>query len=506
VSDLLSTHLYREVREAAFFRVLTGRNAPTYVDVLDALDRESSARADGIDRHEAIEIICDVLGKHPEYQIEEDEPPAPKPSPSPGEAAPNTAPNTALSAAPSAAPNAALRELARRALDYLTRCRWLEEPPRKDWRRRLYFDAHGATLIATLRQIARPGAVVFTDKLVAVCAMLANEEQLTEQPLQTVEACLDNTRAGIGELRTMQKSVQRLTRAQLDQDTLRGNLSLVFNEYADQIGHGAYAELVRSRLPIRLPQAVRRIGERLFNDGAAMAEMTNEQLRRCPGMSADSAVIAVRLRLDELVYLIELVLPMADEIDRRTADFTRRSLARFRYLQDVTGERRSEIGAFFQQVNHHLQGRRLSSPWTLPELPSLRLPETRIPAGQDTLYTPHARSVAGVQHAMDEEVTDADRTEGLRDMERALKESLSVRRANAFVGLLPGGKGERVSSADLPIADEAHLTELIAVLLHAESAEARYRLEPARVSAEDKEPPLDALPGARVEHFDLIKK
>ncbi len=500
MSDLLSASLYHEVRDPAFFRVLTGRSAPTYVDVLDALDREASARPDGIERQDAIEIILDVLGKHPEYQFEEDEPTQ--------TARPSTvtATGTGSVIAPSPGPTAQHRDLARRVLDYLTRCRWLEEPPRKDWRRRLYFDAHGSTLIATLRQIAKPGAVVFTDKLVAVCAMLANEEQLTEQPLQTVEACLDNTRAGIGELRTMQKTVQRLTRAQLDQDTLRGNLSLVFNDYADQIGHGAYAELVRARLPIRLPEAVRRIGDRLFNDGAAMAEMTQEQLRRCPGMAADSAVVAVRQRLDELAYLIELVLPMADEIDRRTADFTRRSLARFRYLQDVTGERRSEIGAFFQQVNRHLTGKRLSSPWTLPELPSLRLPETRIPGGLETLYTPHTRKAPGEQHAMDDEVTDADRDAGLRDMERALRESLSVRRANAFVLQLPGGKGERVSSAELPITDATQLTELIALLLHAESAEARYRLEPARLENEDLAPALDALPGARVEHFELIKK
>ena len=46
--------------------------------------------------------------------------------------------------------------------------------------------------------------------------------------------------------------------------------------------------------------------------------------------------------------MFDRVLPMADEIDRGTADFTRRSLARFRYLQDVTGERRSEIKTFFE--------------------------------------------------------------------------------------------------------------------------------------------------------------
>lgn len=485
MSGLLSTSLYREVRDPAFFRVLAGKNAPTYVDVLDALDRECAEQPDGLERGDAIEIISEVLAKHPEFQPEEDD---------------------NLAEADLAASALPPRETSRRVLDHLSRCRWLEEPPRKDWRRRLYFDAHGSTLIAALRQIAHPEAAVFTDKLTAVCAMLANEPELIERPLQTVDVCLANTRQGLGELRTMQKSVQRLTRRQLEEDTLKGNLALVFEDYAEQIAHGAYAELIRARLPARLPEAVRRIGERLQDDPGAMAEMQTELLRREPALSAEAARARVRQRLDDLAHLLELVQPMADEIDRRTADFTRRSLSRFRYLQDVTGERRSEIRDFFVRANDMLAGKRLSSAWELPDLPALRLPETRLPAGLDSLYAPPTRRIASEQAALDDEVTDAEREEGLRGMERALRDSLSVRRANEFVKRLPGEKGARISSADLPVASEADLTELIALLLHAESNEAAYKLESTRSIVQEGAIPLDALPGARVEHFDLIKK
>ena len=71
--DLLSHSLYREVRDPAFFRVLMGKNAPTYVDVLDALDRECTEQPDGLERDDAIEIIAEVLTKHPEFQPEADE-------------------------------------------------------------------------------------------------------------------------------------------------------------------------------------------------------------------------------------------------------------------------------------------------------------------------------------------------------------------------------------------------------------------------------------------------
>ncbi len=483
--DLLSSSLYNEIRDPAFFRVLAGKNAPTYIDVLDALDRECGEQPEGLLREQAVEIVLEMLGKHPEFQADDEE------TLREGELTPQTVPP---------------REAARRLLDHLLRCRWLEEPPRKDWKRRLYFDAHGSTLMAALRQIAHPEAAVFTDKLTAVCAMLANEAELLERPLQTVDVCLSNSKQGLGELRTMQKSVQRLTRKQLEEETIRGNLAVVFDDYAEQIAHGAYAELIRSRLPVRLPEAARRIAERLMDDGGAMADMQAELLRREPHLSAAHARAKVRERLDALAHQIELVLPMADEIDRRTADFTRRSLARFRYLQDVTDERRTGIRSFFETANRLLLGKRFSSPWELPELPALRLPETRLPAGIDTLYTPVLRRPPGEQMALEDDVSEEELDAGLRGLERALRESLSVRRANEFIQSLPGGKGSRFSSGHLPITSEEQLTDIIALLLHAQSSEANYILEPARGQEGITHPALDVLPGCKVEHFDIIKK
>ena len=479
----LSVSLLREVRDTAFFRVLAGRNAATYVDVLDALDREAAERPDGLAREEAVEMVAEVLARHPDFQPDEEE-------------SPDIAPNAALPT----------RERARQLLDHLTRCRWLEEPPRRDWQRRVFFDAHGATLMAALRRIAHPDAAVFTDKLLAVCALLANEIELSHRPWQTVEACLSNARQGLMELRAMQKSVQRLTRRQLEEDTLRGNLAVVFDDYSEQISHACYAELVRARLPVRLPEAARQIEDRLLGDRGALAEMQTELLRRHPEMSAATAAATVREALDELERLLDMVLPMADEIDRRTADFTRRSLARFRYLQDVTGERRVELRAFFEQANRLLAGRRLSHAADLPDFPPMRLPDARLPMGRDSLYSPPLRRPPAEQDPLDDETSAADRALGLREMERALRESLSVQRANRLIHSLPGGKGTRVSSADLGLTNTDALTDVIALLLHAESAEARYRLEPDRLAEPEADVTLDPLPGCRVERFHVIKK
>lgn len=479
--ELLSAALFRETRGAGFFRVLGGKNAPFYVDVLDALEAEASDRPDGIAREEALVIISETLERHPGIEFDE-------------EAVDGIFP-------------ADVRERARVLLEYLLRCHWLEEPPRRDWRRKIHFDAHGATVLAALRKVAWPDMAVFTDKLTGVCAMLADEAELSARPWQTVENCLSNVREGINELRAMQKSVQRFTRRQLEEETLKGNLEVVFDDYAEQMSHSCYAALVRARLPLRLPDAVRRIGDRLAGDGGAVAEMQTEVLRRHPEMSAEVARSKVASELDELISMLERVLPMADEIDRRTADFTRRSLARFRYLQDVTGERRTELKGVFETINGLLAGRKVSQhAASLPELPDLLLPAVKLPAGLDSLHTPPNRRAPLEQDAFEDGVDEGDRAAGLNDMQRTLRESLSVHRANAFVTALAGGKGERIESADLPVAGEKGAADLISLLLHAESAEARYRLEVRRVSEEQEPPPLDALEEMTIERFSIIKK
>ena len=66
-------------------------------------------------------------------------------------------------------------------------------------------------------------------------------------------------------------------------------------------------------------------------------------------------------------------------------------------------------------------------------------------------------------------MNEMDRQAGLREMERALRESLSVQRANAFVKSLPGGKGARIDSDEIPVSGEKGFTDLISLLLHAES-------------------------------------
>jgi hypothetical protein len=212
-TELFRTELFREVRPG-IFRVLAGRNAATYVDVLDSLEAEASQRHEGMSREEALGIVGEVLAKHPDFV------------PDDGEMQQGT--SEEFTSLPP-------RERARRRLDYLARkdVGWLEDVQLPDWQRRIRFDAHGATLLDALRRIARHDPAVFTDPFVGVCATLANVDAFAKEPFTHLDNCLKGAAEGLRELRGMEKSIERFTPQQLEARTLGEIYGVVFDKYAE---------------------------------------------------------------------------------------------------------------------------------------------------------------------------------------------------------------------------------------------------------------------------------
>lgn len=480
-NSALSQHLFREVRPE-FFRVLAGPSAAVYVDVLDALEEEASQRNEGMEREEALGIITRVLSEHPDFQPE----------------LPPDVPAETAMALP-------LREKVRYVLEHLTRAGWVETQTGADWHRVVFFDIYGSSLLRSLRQIAHPEAAVFTDRLVGVCAALVNHHEMARQPWEHIQSCRENTQQGLAELRTMQKGVERLIRRQLDAQTLGDNLNVVFDQYAELIGHTCYAELVRSQLLNRLGDARRNLLD-LLDDTELLHKMQAELMRRQPELDAGAAMSRVRAHLDNLERALESVAPMADTIDRRTAEFTRRSLARFRYLQEVVSERRGQVKELFEHVNRSFAGKRYNDLDEGLELPLFLLPETRLLAGRDSLYEPPRRRTLEENAPIEDEADEAMRTNTRRQMQNALRDSLSVARANHYLQRLPGGKGARICSTDFPMQTDEDLADVISLLLHAESAEARYRVEVPRVADEETAVEIVAKARCRLERFYVVKK
>jgi len=480
----LATDLFREIRPG-LFRILSGRNAAAYIDVLDSLERESSQRHDGMSREEALNIVGEVLLQYPEFT-----PDTPEQQ--------NDAPCDFASLPP--------RERARRVLDYLARkdVNWIEDIQLPDWQRRIRFDAHGATLLDALRRIAMPDAAVFTDPFVGVCATLGNVDAFAKEPFTHLENCLKGAALGLRELQGVGKSIERFIQRQLEARTLGESYAVVFDQYAEQVGHECYTGLIRAQLPARLDAAKERIRQ-ILGDTDLLHRMQAEVMRR-ENSEAAPAMARVRNHLQDLEEKLDFVQPLADEIDHRTAEFTRRSLARSRYLQEVVGERRGQIKEFFEKINQALSGRRLVDLAELANQPPLLLPNARLLAGRDSLYEPPRRRSLEENEPVDDDITEKMRDLAKAQLGGAMRNSLTVSRANRFVGQLPGGKGTRFASQDLPIRNEDDLDDVVALLLHAESSESRYRVEVPSVRDDAEPPEKDHKLTYQLDRFFIIKK
>lgn len=476
----LAAHLFREVRPE-FFRVLAGSLAYLYVDALDALEREAAQRSQGLDRDEALALVEQVVEQHGEISAAEGEP---------------------------VAQAATTRDKARIVLETLRKAGWLQEEERTDWQRLIFFDPNGVQLLQVLRKIAFPEAARFSDKLVNVCFTLANRDAFEDQPWAQVESCVASLQTGLAELHGMQKSIERHTKQQLAASTLKENLAVLFDQFAERIGRTCYAQLVHARLPSKLADARRAIDELEINSDL-LTKMQTEVMRRDPALSPEAAMARVRLRLNELAELLEHVEPLADAIDRRTAEFTRRSQARFRYLQETTSENRARVQEFFEILNRHFAGRRTSELDALGiEFPALLLHDTRIVGGMESLYTPRLRRAAGeIEPLEDSDPGQQDRA--LAQLESTMRDSLTVSRANHFVAVLPGKKGVRIDSSVLlreHVRNDEDVANLIACLLHARSADAQFEIQVPRREAEADAGDFDAKLQYRIERFTLIKK
>lgn len=479
-STTLSDALYRAVRPE-FFRILSSPAAPLYVDALDALEKASMHRVEGLDREDAIALIQEAVEAHAEVVID-------------------SAEAVVLSS----------RDKARVVLEIFRRAGWVEEEERADWQKVVHFEPDGQTMLQGLRGVAFRQAAVFSDSLVSVCTTVSGHDPendpLQEEPWQHLESCVASLQKGISELRGMQVEIERHTRKQLGASTLKENLSVLFDKFAERIGRACYSELVRARLPLRLADARRRI-DSLEENPDLMAKMQAEVQRRHPDFSPEDAETLVRTRLDELSDLMESVVPLADAVDHRAAEFARRSLARFRYLQETTSEKRASVQEFFEHLNRHFAGRRMAELNSEKiDIPKIQIHDAKLLAGAESLYTPRLRRVLGEIDPIEDAASESQQDDAMRRLHAAMRDSMTVARANRFVEELLPERGSSMKSEEIPLRCDDDIADLIACLLHARAADARYRVEVPRAQVDADTAEFDGRLHYRIERFTITRK
>jgi hypothetical protein len=142
------------------------------------------------------------------------------------------------------------------------------------------------------------------------------------------------------------------------------------------------------------------------------------------------------------------------------------------------------------------------------EFPELLLHDTRILGGLESLFTPRLRRAAGeIEPLEDVDSQQADRV--LAQLERNLRDSLTVNRANRFVKALPGESGAQWSSEQIlkeHVHNDEDVADLIACLLHAHAADSQFEIEVPRSTADVDTGVFDPKRQYRIERFTVVKK
>lgn len=472
----LSQQIFRDT-PSRFFAVLTWRYGRLYIDALDKIESIQRHRHGvGLTRPELIQVCEDIIASG----LEQIDLPA-----DPDEEHQRISPP----------------EMLRQMLQ----SQWLEEPKRSDYQRVYYLDSRAELLLECLRRMAYPEQVTFTDKLHLVCSRFMDKSAFEDHPLSDLEACTDNLRYGLQELRSMQQGMARLTQRQLQSHSLKQNLQVLYDDFSEHIGQRGYKQLIDLDIPVRLP-LVREQLHQIQQNPVIVAKMELELQNRRPEISEDEVVARVQNALQNASSMLESVEPQTDAVDRRAADFARRSFARFRYLQEVSSGRRSEVRNLFEIINQRYAECKMGNLPEALELPSLKIPSVALLSGVDSLFLPRNIRKRGERTPLDDFYEDDDTFFALEEMSDNINSSLTTLRANRFFSDLQVPH-DGLHSKDLPTDIDQWLLNTVGLLLHSETIESEYSISTPRDQDDHKSlPQPEPVDEYLVDHFTIHPK
>lgn len=459
-----------------FFAVLTWRYGRQYIDALDRIESIQRHRHGvGLSRSELLQVCDDII----------------------------TGSDIAESTDP--ADDEQSRLTAPEMLRQMLQCEWLEEPKRSDYQRVYYLDSRAELLLECLRRMAYPEQVTFTDKLHLVCARILDKSAFDQHPLSDLESCVDNLRYGLQELRSMQQGMARLTQRQLRSCSLKENLQVLYDDFSENIGQRCYKQLIDLNIPIRLP-LVREQLSQIQHNPVTLAKMELELQQRFPDLAEHDVSSRIQRAIAEAVSMLESVEPQTEAVDRRAADFARRSFARFRYLQEVSSGRRSEVRSLFELINERYAECKLAALPESLELPDLKIPSVALLSGTDSLFSPRTMRLKGERSPLDNIYEDDDSAFALDEMSNNISLSLTTHRANRYFTELKVKKSG-LASKDLPTDGDEWLLNTISLLLHSDTLESNFTISTPRDKENHKTLPApDLLDDLLIDPFTIHPK
>lgn len=466
-----STRLFEEVKPG-FFRLLGYESAFLYLDSIDAVATAIPSRGGGLLRPEALGILEDILRINPGTPLEEETP-----------------------------EDASIGLKANLILNKLISSGWLEEPERSDYQKEIFLDAHAETMLAALRQISQLDTAEFTGRLRNACHTLCDNQAVSSLTWDDLKACLGNLEVGMRELKSMSKSVERLTRKQLAAANLAESVAVVYGDFSTEIANKCYRELVRAQLPEKLVEARRALLALTDND-EVHKRLQKGAMYHDKALDAGKASSLVTQTLDLVESALLSVEPLTEHVDARTAEFARRSRARIHYLSAVGSSRGRQVQNVFQMLSERFTGTRLANADDDMSLPGLQICDPGI-IGTDSLRTPPSARSIGEIEAIADDVSDEDKELCLDQMASNLAFSLTVDRAHRFLERVNCGCGQKLSSADMDILTSDDIEDVVSLLLYSDTEDADYRIEVSDDLSVSRE--IDRKGGYAIERFEVIR-
>jgi hypothetical protein len=474
-----------------FFRPLSRPSAAVYIDCAERLI-EAADEGGQISHDDARALVREVLARHPNVQLDEDE-------------------------------GGQFRDLSQRAGQFsnkLLESHWLVS-------RRVSLDEHHVLvtpalrhLLRALRELAedRPAELKdFAATLRSTCQTLLSEGALDpsrlspEEMRQTVKELLERLGRADDQMHAVETVILQHEAAQRASGTAGETLQRFLVEFHAGEHMLCYDALQEGGLLPRLNRA-RTIAQEALYDPFTKQRLA-EGIARHEGIDPASveAYAAAEKWLVRLERQLASIPTKQRLIDGRMADFSRLSSARYRYQTEMRGRRPEQVKSYLDAASALHAGQSFAQLAAEPGM-DLLCPTTEVFFGMDALASARRRR-APVDLSFAAMQAEHDAEAAKDEIRRRNLDVLTPQRAARFIERHLPAKAERLSTDRLRITREDELLDLLAVLAFdhgpsaapGKTAAVRWRVISARAESgtEPERIPRDPEADRLAERFTL---
>ncbi len=426
--------------DGGFFRPLGRPSAAVYVDCADRLV-EAADDGGQVLYPEARILIREVLARHPDVQLDEDE-------------------------------GGAFRDLNQRAGQFfnkLLEAHWLEP-------RRVSLDEHFVLITPALRRLNRMLRELAEDRpaelkdfavtLRSLCADLLREDVLNpaklgpEEMRQTVKDMLDRAGRAEEQMHMVETLILRQEEAQRESASAQETLQRFLVEFHSGEHMVCYDAMQEAGLLPKLSQARSVVQEAAYDPFTK--QRLAEGLAKHLGLETTAAYTEAERWLLKLERRLAAIPVKQRLIDGRMADFARLSDARHRYQTEMRGRRPEQVKTFLDEASRIHAGKSFASLAAENGMPLLS-PVVAIWFGTDSL-SPGRKQRAAVNLDLGASPADVDAESAKDEIRRRNLNILTPQRAVRFVESHLSEKGQRVSTETLRIKASDDLLEMLDLL------------------------------------------